>query len=80
MFPADFALWVCHFLLLLTTSSLLVREMDLGYKYAGLYLDHSKAAYWDGRNSSGQEVSSGIYFYTILAGEFTATKKMIVVR
>jgi hypothetical protein len=38
------------------------------------------AAYWNGRNSSGEVVSSGIYLYNIQSGNFTATKKMLVVR
>jgi len=58
----------------------LVRKMELGYKPAGSYLSHKIAAYWDGKNSSGQETSSGTYFYNIQAGEFTATKKMVVAR
>jgi hypothetical protein len=34
---------------------------------------------WDGRNASGQRVSSGVYFYRMQAGRFMATKKMLVV-
>lgn len=56
----------------------LVRQLDLGYKPAGFYADKSKAAYWDGRNEAGENVSSGIYFYNIQAGEYTAMRKMIV--
>jgi hypothetical protein len=58
----------------------LVRTLDLGYRDAGVYVSRSKAAYWDGKNEAGEQVSSGIYFYTIQAGEFTATKKMVVAR
>ena len=57
-----------------------VRMLDLGHGPAGFYIDKSKAAYWDGRNEVGEQVSSGLYFYTIQAGEFTATKKMVVAR
>jgi hypothetical protein len=39
-----------------------------------------KVVHWDGTNASGDMVSPGIYFYRIAAGEFTATKKMIVVQ
>ena len=59
-------------------SGKLVRSLKLGHKPSGLYTDKSKAAYWDGRNEAGEQVSSGVYFYTIQAGNFAATKKMIL--
>lgn len=58
----------------------LVRTLDLGRKSAGFYFSKQRAAYWDGRNSLGEQVASGVYFYTIKTGKFTATKRMIVVR
>ncbi|MFC1718396.1 T9SS type A sorting domain-containing protein, partial [Candidatus Poribacteria bacterium] len=58
----------------------LVRALDLGTKPAGFYTDKSRAAYWDGKNEAGEQVSSGVYFYTIQAGDFTATKKMVVAK
>jgi hypothetical protein len=58
----------------------LVRTLDLGYKFAGRYVDASKAAHWDGRNSDGEHVSSGIYFYKLQAEDFVATGKMIAVK
>jgi immune inhibitor A len=62
------------------TSGLLVRTLNLGRKPAGFYTTREKAAYWDGRNEAGEEVASGIYFYTMVAGDFSATRKMIVER
>jgi hypothetical protein len=56
----------------------IVRELKLGHKSAGMYMDRDKSAYWDGRNESGEKVSSGIYFYTIQAGKFTATRRMVI--
>ena len=56
----------------------LIRELKLGYKPAGIYSSQDRSAYWDGKNESGEYVSSGVYFYTIKAGDFTATKKMII--
>ncbi|MBM3237751.1 T9SS type A sorting domain-containing protein, partial [Candidatus Poribacteria bacterium] len=58
----------------------LVRTVDLGYQTAGFYNSRSKSAYWDGNNQSGERVASGIYFYTIQAGDYTATKKMVITR
>jgi len=56
----------------------LIRMMDLGYREAGFYNDRQKSAYWDGTDDNGQRVSSGVYFYTIHAGSFSATRKMII--
>ena len=61
-------------------SGRLVRTLDLGQKSAGAYVSRSKAAHWDGRTEAGEKVASGIYFYSIQAGDFTATRKMIVSR
>ena len=57
-----------------------VRTLHLGLKSRGFYTTRDTAAYWDGRNRSGERVSSGVYFYTLHAGDFTATRKMIVVK
>ena len=58
----------------------LVRTLDLGYKDAGIYSSRSKAAYWDGRNEAGEQISSGIYFYNMTTGDFSSTRKMIITR
>jgi hypothetical protein len=58
----------------------LVRRLDLGYRPAGSYWDRSKAAYWDGRNEAGESVTSGIYFYKMTAGAFTAIKRMVILK
>ena len=55
-----------------------VRKLDLGHKLEGRYISRSRAAYWDGRNSVGEKVAAGLYFYTIKAGDFTATRKMLI--
>ena len=58
----------------------LVRRLDFGYQSAGIYHIRGRAAYWDGRNAVGEAVASGVYFYTFTAGDFTATRKMLVVK
>lgn len=58
----------------------LVRTIALGNKQAGVYLNKDKAAYWDGRDSLGQKVASGVYYYTLKAGKFRATRKMVVLK
>ncbi len=55
-----------------------VRHLDLGHQRAGVYHNRSRAAYWDGRNAQGEPVASGVYFYTLKAGEFAATRKMLI--
>ena len=55
-----------------------VRALDLGHQRAGMYQSHSRAAYWVGRNAVGEPVASGVYFYTLTAGDFTATRKMLI--
>ena len=56
----------------------LVRTLELGQMPAGAYSDKARAAYWDGRNAQGEPVASGVYFYTLTAGDFSATRKMVI--
>ena len=58
----------------------IVRQLDLGHKTAGYHTSRSQAAYWDGRNNFGESVASGVYFYTLTAGDFTATRKMLMMK
>ncbi|MGQ9609501.1 MAG: FlgD immunoglobulin-like domain containing protein [bacterium] len=61
-----------------SSTGQLIRTLDLGYKNAGFYSEKDKAVHWDGKNESGEYVASGVYFYTIKAGDFTSTRKMVV--
>ena len=56
----------------------LVRTLALGHQTAGMYQNRSRAAYWNGRNAFGEPVASGLYFYTLTADNFTATRKMLI--
>ena len=56
----------------------LVRTLALGHQPVGIYQNRHRAAYWDGRNAFGESVASGLYFYTLTAGDFTATRKMLI--
>ena len=55
-----------------------VRTLDLGHQPAGVYQSRSRAAYWDGRNRQGETVANGVYFCTLTADGFAATRKMLV--
>ena len=70
--PADVTLTIY------AVNGQVVRQLSLGYQLAGTYQSRSRAAYWDGRNAQGERVASGVYFYTLSAGEFTATHKMLI--
>ena len=58
----------------------IVRRLALGHQAAGMYRSRSHAAYWDGRNQLGEPVASGLYFYTLTADEFTATRRMLILK
>ena len=57
-----------------------VRRLALGHQAAGMYRSRSRAAYWNGRNHLGESVASGLYFYTLTAGEFSATRRMLILK
>ena len=56
----------------------MVRTLMLGHQPAGHYESRSRAAYWNGRNQHGEPVASGIYFYTLTAGDYIATRKLLI--
>ena len=61
-----------------SVNGTLVRTLALGHQAAGRYQNRSRAVYWDGRNEFGEKVASGLYFYTLTAGDFSATRKMLI--
>ena len=58
----------------------IVRTLDVGYQSAAFYESRSKAIYWDGRNEFGEGVASGVYFYHLSAGDYSATRKMLILK
>ena len=57
-----------------------VRTIDVGHQTAAVYESRSKAIYWDGRNGLGEQVASGVYFYHLSAGDYSATRKMLILK
>ena len=70
--PADVTLTIY------AANGRIVRRLPLGHQSAGVYQSRDRAMYWNGRNAIGEAVASGIYFYTLTAGDFTATRKMLI--
>ena len=60
------------------SKGLLIRQLSLGHQLKGSYRTKNRAAYWDGRNSYGESVASGVYFYTIQTGRLKATRQMVL--
>ena len=58
----------------------IVRTLDVGHQTAAFYETRSKAIHWDGRNEFGESVASGVYFYHLFAGDFSATRKMLIIK
>ncbi len=58
----------------------LIRQLTIGYQTAGTYRTRSRTAYWDGRNAVGEPVASGVYFYTLQAGQMKATRRMVIIK
>ena len=57
-----------------------VRTLDVGHQIASVYENRSRAIYWDGRNQVGEQVASGVYFYHLSAGDYSATRKMLILK
>ncbi len=62
------------------TAGRVVRSIDVGYKPAAVYESRAKAIHWDGRNDFGEQVASGVYFYHLSTGDFSATRKMLIIK
>lgn len=53
----------------------LIRSLVDGAKESGTY-----TVFWDGTNENGQKVSSGVYLYRMVAGDFSQTRKMVMLK
>jgi len=51
-------------------NNLVSSKQDAGYK----------SVQWNATNSAGQPVSAGLYLYMIQAGQFSQTKKMVLLK
>ena len=58
----------------------IIRTLDVGHQIAAVYESRSKAIHWDGKNRLGEPVTSGIYFYALTAGDYSATRKMVILK
>ena len=66
--------------LIYDARGVVVRRLALGHQSAGFYIGASRAAYWNGRNSLGERVASGIYFYQLLTNEASSMRKMVILK
>jgi flagellar hook assembly protein FlgD len=57
-----------------------IRMIELGYMPAGNYVESSKAIYWDGKTDTGEQVSSGTYFYQLETDQYSETRKMVILK
>ena len=62
------------------TAGGVVRSIGVGYKLVAVYESKAKAIHWDGRNEIGEQVGNGVYFYHLSAGNYSATRKMLIVK
>ena len=62
------------------TKGIIVRTLALGHQASGYYTDRNHAAYWDGRNSLGENIASGVYFYQLLTDDMSLTRKMVILK
>ena len=58
----------------------MVRRLTLGHRSAGFYTNRARSAHWDGRNSFGEEVANGVYFYQLHAGDISPLRKMLILK
>ena len=61
-------------------QGVVVRVLPLGQQSAGYYTTRERAAYWDGRNTHGEQVASGLYFYQLETDTMSSLRKMVILK
>ncbi len=72
--PADVTLTIY------SVDGKIVRKLELGHQPIGIYQAKNRAAYWDGKNTLGEAVANGLYFYTLTTDDYAATRKMLIIK
>ena len=67
-------------ILIYDTKGTVIRHLELGHQPAGYYTSRNRAAYWDGRNTLGERVASGVYFYQLQVDDLSLLRKMIILK
>ncbi len=67
-------------IIIYNTKGSIVRRLALGHRAAGYYTNKNRAAYWDGRNSVGERIASGVYFYQLQADSISQMRKMVILK
>jgi len=62
------------------TKGQLIRTLHFDNRKAGMYVTKNRAAYWNGKDSLGQPVASGVYYYFLKAETFAAMRKMVILK
>ena len=56
----------------------MVRWVEVGFQEAGIYSSREKAIYWDGKSQDEEQVSNGVYIYSLeLGGESQTRRRMV---
>ena len=63
-----------------TSTGVVVRALQLGHQTAGYYTGRDRAAYWDGRNATGEPVASGVYYYQLETDTQSLLRKMVILK
>ncbi len=81
-FPISLAQDSAVYLSIFSSSGELVRSIIAfnSFLQAGDYTKGSRVPFWNGQNASGEDVSSGIYYYLIQAKDFEKTGKIAIKR